>query len=213
MSRSYRSDLRARQARSTRWSVVEAAAALFVARGYDRTTLDAVAEESGVSRRTVVNAVGGKAALLKLAWDWTLVGDDEPTPMADRPDVVAIRTSRDPEESLRLWARVVTETGSRAAALGRVLVAAADADDEAAALLATAETQRLEGARAFAQHLASLDALAVPVDRAAEAFWALSSGAVHRSLVIDRGWSTEEFAVWLEAQAAASTRPTPSVPR
>ncbi len=88
--RPYRSELRARQADGTRRAVVEAATGLFVARGYAETTLDAVAAAAGVSRRTVVNAAGGKAALLGLARDFSLVGDDEPVPMADRPAVLAI---------------------------------------------------------------------------------------------------------------------------
>jgi hypothetical protein len=40
-----------------------------------------------VSRKTVFTSVGSKAGVLKLAWDWALVGDDEPAPMADRPGV------------------------------------------------------------------------------------------------------------------------------
>jgi hypothetical protein len=33
----------------------------------------------------VFNSVGGKVALLKLALDWAIVGDDEPIALADRP--------------------------------------------------------------------------------------------------------------------------------
>lgn len=204
MTRAYRSDLRAEQARATRRAVVGAARDLFVERGYDRTTLDAVAEAAGVSRRTVVNAVGGKAALLKLAWDEALVGDDEPVPMVDRPAVLAIRASADPVESYRLWAAMVADVTGRAVALHRVLVAAADVDPDAAELLARSERERLEGARAFAQHLASIDGLSVPEDRAADAFWALNASTLYRSLVLDRGWSVERFTTWLAAQAAAS---------
>jgi AcrR family transcriptional regulator len=51
---------------------------LFVERGYAPTTIEAIAERAGVSRRTVFTSVGGKADLSKLAFDWTLAGDDEP---------------------------------------------------------------------------------------------------------------------------------------
>ncbi len=204
--RTYRSDLRARQARETRRSVVEAAAGLFVARGYATTTLDAVAAAAGVSRRTVVNAVGGKAALLALAWDFSLVGDDEPVPMADRPAVLAIRASTDPDEALRLWAEMAVEVVERAAPIGHVLAAAADVDPDAAALLAKAGAERLEGARAFAAHLASVGGLGpgVTVERAADAFWALNDGTLYRRLVLERGWSTTELVDWLTAQARAA---------
>jgi TetR/AcrR family transcriptional regulator, regulator of autoinduction and epiphytic fitness len=164
-----------------------------------------VAAAAGVSRRTVVNAVGGKAALLALARDFSLVGDDEPVPMADRPAVLAIRASADPAQSLRLWAAMVVEVGERAAPIGRVLEAAADVDAEAAALRARGDAERLEGARAFARHLASIEGLGAGVteERAADAFWALNDGTLYRRLVLDRGWSTAEFADWLAGQARA----------
>ena len=208
--RPYRSDLRASQARETRRVVVEAAAGLFVARGYADTTLDAVAAAAGVSRRTVVNAVGGKAALLALAWDFSLVGDDEPVPMAGRPAVLAIEASTDPADALRRWAEMLVDVAARSAAIGSVLEAAADVDAEAAALLAKAATERLEGARAFARRLASIGGLApgVTEDRAADAFWALNDGTLYRRLVLDRGWSAAEFADWLTAQARCAAQLT-----
>ena len=90
-ARRYVSEVRDEQARRTRRAVVTAARELFLAQGYAATTIDAIAEAAHVSRRTVFNAVGGKLALLKLALDWAIVGDDEPVPLADRP---AIRASR-----------------------------------------------------------------------------------------------------------------------
>ncbi|HEY2225318.1 helix-turn-helix domain-containing protein [Actinomycetospora sp.] len=210
--RPYRSDLRARQARRTRRAVVDAAIGLFVAHGYADTTLDAVADAAGVSRRTVVNAVGGKSALLSLAWDVSLVGDDEPVPMAERPAVLAILASTDPTESVRLWAEMTVDVVARAAPIGRALEAAADVDADAAALLAKADAERLEGARAFARHLASIGGLAsgVTVERAADAFWALDDGASYRRLVLERGWSTAAYGHWLEGQARASADATTS---
>lgn len=207
--RPYRSDLRARQARETRRAVIEAAAGLFVTHGYADTTLDAVAAAAGVSRRTVVNAVGGKAALLALAWDFSLVGDDEAVPMADRPAVLAILASADPAESVRRWAEMAVDVQQRAAAIGRVLEAAADVDAEAAALLAKADAERLDGARAFARHLASIGGLGpgVMVEHATDAFWALNDGPLYRRLVLERGWSTHAFAAWLGAQVTATCGP------
>ena len=80
--RPYHSTLREDQARATRRAVVSAARDHSVELGWSRTTIDAVAARAGVSRKTVFTAVGGKAALLKLALDWALVGDDDPVPMS-----------------------------------------------------------------------------------------------------------------------------------
>lgn len=43
------------------------------------------------------------------------------------------------------------------------------------------------------------------MQQAADAFWALNDGTLYRRLVLDRGWSTEDFTEWLTAQARACT--------
>lgn len=207
--RRYRSGLRARQARQTRQVVVEAAADLFVRHGYAATTLDAVADAAGVSRKTVFNAVGGKAALLHLAWDRSLTGDDEPVPMAQRPAVRQILASTDPAESVRLWVAMVVGVQVRAAPIGRVLAAAADVDPDAAALLAMAEEQRYQGAREFAEHLVQTGGLrpGLTPEHAADVCWAHNDGAAYRRLVLDRGWTPAAFEQWLLRVVTTSLLP------
>ena len=92
----YRSALRDSQARATRKAIVDAAAALFIARGYGGTTIDAIAEAAGVSRKTVFTSVGGKADALKLALDWAVTGDDAPVALFDRPQIRALAPTRTP---------------------------------------------------------------------------------------------------------------------
>jgi hypothetical protein len=123
-----------------------------------------------------------------------------------------IETSTDAAGSVRLWAAMMVDVLARVAPIGRALEAAADVDADAAALVARADAERLEGARAFARHLASIGGLGpgVTVERAAEAFWALNDGRLYRRLVLERGWSTAAFVVWLADQARASTDPTSS---
>ncbi|MFN8082714.1 MAG: helix-turn-helix domain-containing protein [Dermatophilaceae bacterium] len=179
------------QARRTRRACVDAAATLFVERGYAATTIDAIAERAGVSRRTVFAAVGGKADLLKLAWDWTLVGDDEPVDMEHRPAVQAMLAETDPSRLVERWVVNALDVGGRAASLGRVLVSAGDADPQAAALLEEVNRQSLAGARAFVAHLAKIGGLRAGLaqDRAADIVWAhMGPGLFHR-LYVDRGWS------------------------
>ena len=72
-TRSYRSELRQQQAEQTRSRVVEAAAELFAADGYARTTLAKIAAAAGVSAETV-QGQGPKAALLIAAVEYVGVG-------------------------------------------------------------------------------------------------------------------------------------------
>src|ERR1700761_1011261 len=108
----YTSQVRDEQARRTRRAIVTAAHDLFLAQGYAATTIDGIAEAAHVSRRTVFNSVGGKVALLKLALDWAIVGDDEPIALADRPAIKAILAESDPRKALMLWVQAVTDVAA-----------------------------------------------------------------------------------------------------
>jgi hypothetical protein len=160
-----------------------------------------------VSRRTVFNSVGGKVALLKLALDWAIVGDDEPIALADRPAIKAILAESDPRKALMLWVQTVTDVAARTTPLGEVLIAAADIDPAAAQLLAEASRNRMLGATVFIRYLASLDGLAVGIteQRAAELCWALTDGHLYRLLVAQRSWSTADFNRWAVRQSRGST--------
>jgi AcrR family transcriptional regulator len=205
----YTSPVRDEQARRTRRAIVTAAHDLFLAQGYATTTIDGIAEAAHVSRRTVFNSVGGKVALLKLALDWAIVGDDEPIALADRPVIKAILAESDPRRALMLWVQSVTDVAARLTPLAEVLIAAADIDPAAAQLLAEGSRNRMTGATAFIRHLASLDGLAAGMteQRAAELCWALTDGHLYRLLVTQRGWSTADFSRWLSGSLAAALLP------
>lgn len=199
VNRSYSSPLRTAQARETRRVVVAAAARLYVADGFGRTTIEAIAQSAGVSRKTVFTSVGGKVELLKLALDWATVGDDEPVPLAGRPELDQLRATTDPDAILRSWVHLVTSIGSRIAGISGALTVAAGVDDEAKALWEHAQEQRHTGARAFIAHLADQHGLRPDLDRdeAADLAWVHSDPALHHRLVIQRGWSIDRFETWL----------------
>jgi AcrR family transcriptional regulator len=205
-ARRYVSEVRDEGARRTRQAVVTAARDLFLARGYAATTIDAIAAAAHVSRRTVFNAVGGKVALLRLALEWAIAGDDEPIALADRPAIKAIQAERDPRTVLTLWVGMVADIATRLAPVGAVLYVAADGDAEAAELLAEEAQIRMSGATAFAGYLASLGGLAggVSVQRAADTCWAVMDGHLYDLLVSQRGWTTAAYTQWLFDSLAAT---------
>jgi AcrR family transcriptional regulator len=207
--RPYRSTLRESQARKTRRVVVDAARALFVELGWSGTTIDAVAARAGVSRKTVFTSVGGKAALLKLALDWALVGDDEPVPLEERQVLAEMEQETDPRALVARWARFVAELEERAAPLAAVLVVAADADPEAAGVHAVSERNRLRGAEFFVARLTAIDGLrpGVTAERAVAAAHVLMDPSVHRTLVSEHGWTRGEYADWIERNAMAELLP------
>ena len=129
--RVYVSAVRDDQARRTRRQIVAAAGRLFAEQGFAATTIDAIAAEAAVSRKTVFTSVGGKTALLKLAYDYATAGDDEPVPMIERAELQAIMAEPDPYEQMRMFADFVTGMDERARALCLALRGAAGVDAEA----------------------------------------------------------------------------------
>jgi AcrR family transcriptional regulator len=195
----YNSALRAAQARATRRTIVDAAARLFTERGYGATTVDAIAEAAGVSRKTVFTSVGGKTEALKLAIDWAHVDDDEPVPMLERPHIKAQMQEPDARWILTAYARQIREVGARTARLYEVVRAAAGLDEEVRALAEEGRAQRIRGMRVLAQVLADRGALkpGLAPAEAADVLWLLNDPGVYYRLVIEQHWDPDRYQDWL----------------
>jgi AcrR family transcriptional regulator len=220
VKRPYVSTLRADQARATRRAIVDAAGRLFVAHGYGATTVDAIAADAGVSRKTVFTSVGGKVEALKLAVDWASVGDDEPVPMLERQHVRAAVEEPDARRILRLYAADSVRISGRAAALHAVVQAASGLDRDVRALAEDLRAQRLRGMTFIVELLAARSALlpGLTVAEAADVLWLLGDPAVYTRLVVEQGWPLDRFEEWLRAAlvsllVAPGYRPSRHAPR
>jgi AcrR family transcriptional regulator len=198
VKRPYRSALREEQARRTRRAIVSAASALFVENGYVATTVDAIAERAGVSRKTVFTSVGGKPEALKLAIDWANVGDDEPVPMLERPHVQEGMREPDARRVLALFARDHVQIADRNFELYQVLRQAVGADPQLRDLAGDLDDQRLLGMMALAEQLHRRDSLRrdLTVATAAEVLSALTSEGSYGWLVRRQGWGPDRFQTW-----------------
>jgi AcrR family transcriptional regulator len=198
-TRSYSSTLRADQARRTRRRIVDAAAELFAEHGYAGTTIDAVATAAGVSRKTVFDSVGGKAQLMKLAYDFAIVGDDEPVPLADRPEIRTMLAEPDYGKRLAMYASLVVGIDRRLSSAWRAFEGAATSDPEAAKFYVAMVQQRRQAMREAAQMFADAGALRpdLDVEVAADLMWFYNDPSLYDKLVRQRGWSVDRFQAWL----------------
>jgi len=198
-NRTYSSTLRADQARQTRRRIVDAAAELFAEHGYAGTTIDAVATAAGVSRKTVFDSVGGKAQLMKLAYDFAIVGDDEPVPLADRPEMRAMLAEPDYGKRLAMYASLVVGIDRRLSSAWRAFEGAATSDPEAAKFYVAMVQQRRQAMREAAQMFADAGALRpdLDVEVAADLMWFYNDPSLYDKLVRQRGWSVDRFQAWL----------------
>ncbi len=213
MSRSYRSPLREEQSRLTQRRILDAAYALLLEQGYTAMTMAGVAAAAGVSAQTVYKAFGSKSALVKRLYDVTLVGDDEPVPFADRPEVAALRAETDARRFLAGYAALGRILLDRLGPLLRVLLAGARAGDpQLQEFVDTTNGERLVGATMTVQRLVELGALreGVSSEQARDAIWTLNSVEVWSLLTEQRGWSGTEYADWVGRAMADAVLPYPA---
>ncbi len=182
---------RQRQAQQTRQLIVEAARSLFASRGYAETSMEAVAEEAGVSPRTVYTVFGTKKALLGAICEAWLVEAGIPEAIAEglrEPDLrrrllIVARSSR------RQWE---LEHGTLP-----LLQGAAASDADVARML---EGWQEDRARAWHMVVSGLEPqlrVGVGAAWAAAMIRALSTSEVYSELVRGEGWSPDQYEEWL----------------
>ena len=133
---------RAARTRATRRRIVDAAAELFIERGYGVTTLEQIAARAGVAVQTVYFHFGNKRTVLKEAVDVAAVGDDEQVALLERPWLEELRAEPDPRRVVELWMVSSTAIYTRIGPIMAVVRDAAVTDPEMAAQWATNEEQR-----------------------------------------------------------------------
>jgi AcrR family transcriptional regulator len=199
VKRDYRSDLRAAQAQETRRSIVSAATRLFVEDGYGSTTINAVAEAAGVSRKTVFTAVGGKLDLLKLTLDWSVAGDDQAVALSDRAAIRKLMDQPDSRGVLSGLVALLVAIGTRVAPLYVALEVAGSMDPAARDLVEESQRRRLDDAHKVVRRLRDLDALTTHItyQEAVDVVWLAMDPAIFDRLVRVRGWTASRFEEWL----------------
>ena len=194
-------EARAPQARTrlARRAVLDAARALFLERGYGATTIAAVSSACDVPQATVYRLFSSKQGILKNLVDASVAGDEEPVPVAQRPHVQSLLSAPTPHERLAGLAAVSVDINTRTAPLYRILVSAADSDQEASAILEDLTRQRQEGQGRVASSLARSGALrsGLRAQDAADVIHALASPELYRLLVVDRQWPNDRYEQWL----------------
>ncbi len=185
--------------RLARRTTLEAARALFLERGYNATTIEAISNVADVPQATIYRLFSSKQGILKAVLDTSIVGDDEPVPVAARPHVLRLLAGPDPRDQLAGLAAISVDINQRVAPILRMLASAADSDPDAAALLDDLARQRQAGQSRLATTLGRSGALRRglrPAD-ATDIIHGLASPELFRLLVIERRWSPDKYERWL----------------
>ena len=196
VKRRYRSEHRQGLAEQTRARVLDAAAEVFVGRGYGRASIAAIAEAAGVSPETIYVRFGNKRTLLGELVQHAVRGR-EPGPVLEQTGFARVAAETDQREQLRLFAGDIVRRLERAAPLNAIVAEAARSEPELAELLERMQSDRLKNLGKLVDALARNGRLALPKSDATETVWALTSPELHQLLTGARGWSRKRYASWL----------------
>lgn len=187
-TRRYTNTRRTAQAAQTRADVLAAAVELFDEQGWAATTIAAIAERAEVAVETVYSGFGSKKKLLQQAADTTVVGDAEPIPLWDRPEVQALGSGDIPDR-LRRGMNIVASTNDRGARVWRACEEAANGDDEMQAW----RRDKIAGRRLdTGRSLALIFGVEIDSDTI-EMLMILYSAESYLFLIEDCGWSREQY--------------------
>jgi AcrR family transcriptional regulator len=180
-------------AAETRREILRVARHLFAEHGYANTSVQHIAEESGVAVQTIYSSVGSKAALLLALNDLI----DEEAGIG--PLAAELGTEKDPAQLIGKAVHLTRQLNERCGDLIWVLLSAEPAEPDVAAAVAEGMRRHEQGATSVGRQLGSLGALAAGMtpERAATVFSMMTSAASWRQLIQVAGWTFDDGESWL----------------
>jgi AcrR family transcriptional regulator len=191
--RAYNSDSRRAHTAELRKRILATAKTLFAKRGIDQVTVDELADEAGVSTPTIYTLYKSKAGLLRAIIKGTFFGANYAA-VAEKA-----KTTADPIALLRITAsisRVIFDTEK--AEIGLIRGASAFSSElrkvekEFEAIRYVLQENR---AKLLVEKFPAARELGIAKVR--EIMWMYTGRDIYRMLVMERGWSSDEYEEWL----------------
>jgi AcrR family transcriptional regulator len=195
--RKYSSAVREEQAARTRTRILDAAAELFLERGYARTTMKDIAVQADVARDTVHAIFGSKARVLTALIDHRLVPDGSVTNVTQLPEALAIKDEVHQRKQIELFAKFIATISTELRPVFEILRTASAVEPEMAKVFEEMDQFRMNNMQTYASWIAARGPLRVSTRQAGEIIWALASLDVARMLCDELGWTESQHARWL----------------
>ena len=175
-----------------RRAIAAAARKLFRVRGYARTTIEAIAREAGYAVPTVYFHFGTKAAIVGYLIDQMEAEDIVPV-------FQKLLQEGDPIRMLQGTAHIARMSCERWWDVYVLVRSAGRTDPALSKASKKLDSGRLYGLRIFAEALDRGGHLRDDLNgrRATDILWAVASEDTYQRLVIERGWTHDEFELWL----------------
>jgi AcrR family transcriptional regulator len=190
--RPYNTQLRREQAQLTRHRILEAARRLLVGGSYAQVTMHDIAREAGVAYQTVYSQFGNK---LQLALE--LCASEFPHVGKTVEMLAEARDAGDPERWLRMMGAFARRLYEPCAEVLRFM--RESGDPELIGRYREIERGRFERLAELGPQLEQTRRLRPGLSgaQAVDLVWTMSRPETYQQLVLDRGWTPEQFEVWL----------------
>jgi AcrR family transcriptional regulator len=188
--RDYRSPHREEQAEQTRRRIEDAARRLFLGKGVESTTIQAIARKAGVAIPTVYSIFKSKRGIVE-----GLIERAVFTP-AYTALVHEALESDDPYARMHYVARIARGIFDSLRSQSELMRGASAI---APGLMREKERMRFERQAGMVDYLVRKKALRAGLNSAAarDILWTLTGSEIYRNLVVDRGWSSQRYENWL----------------
>jgi AcrR family transcriptional regulator len=197
VKRSYEARTRRRQADETRRRIIDEAGQLFADVGYQRTTMETIADAANVSVESVYAHFKNKRSILERFLEVAVAGDHDPVAVLDRAEVQNLSEIADQHQLIERLAHLSRTILERAAPAHSALRSAALSDPKMESMLATDQGRRHAAQTAFVTLIAQRGKLHASFEDATDVYWALASPELYGLLIRTRKWSPDRYESWL----------------
>ncbi len=191
--RAYNSETRDAQAAKTKTSILEAAKKLFQSEGFDQMTISKIAKAADVSMPTVYALFKSKRGVLQSLIDAALPPDQFSSLVDDSMQ------EKSPKKRLSITAKIARQIYDAERELVDILRGVSLVGPEFRELEQEREKRRYERQGEYAKKLMNENHLAkgLTLENARDILWALTGRDIYRMLVVDRGWTPDDYEKWL----------------
>jgi AcrR family transcriptional regulator len=191
--RSYNSESRLAQSQKTRSRILVSAKKLFESIGFEKVTIEEIAQCAKVSAPTIYSIFQSKRGIL------LALMDDAFSPEQHASLVNQGRNEKSPRKRLEIAARISRQLYDAEKTQLNLLRGALILDPEFKELEIERERRRYKRQEETVKIMAKEKAFTerFPLSRIRDILWAFTGRDIYRMLVLERGWSSDEYEKWL----------------
>lgn len=200
IKRSYKSSARTEQAANTRRRILVSAKILFESEGFEYVTIEKIANLAEVAVPTIYALFQSKKGVLRALMDDTL-----PAELFDELVEDSIK-EKSPEARLRISAKIARQIYDSERAQMDVFRGASVLAPEFKTLEKEKEMRRYERQEVTIKAMKKEKSLASGLTalKGRDILWALTGRDMYRMLVLEQGWSSDEYEKWLAKTLVSS---------